>query len=231
MLSVGVDIVELDRVESVLERWGQRFLDRIYTPNEQTFSRRRIPQLAARFAAKEAVKKAFLSSDKVSVLPLDIIEIINDFAPEHLELLTTQPIEDLHLIRNAGAIFLGPNTGFTEQLIANMISKGLLLKYGRGAELEADKLAIEEMHAAGINPVGVINFFEKLAEKEKVNNSDVARLMSTHPPTNDRIKYAKKHIKYKYLEPDRNNGRKKKEFYFEDEDRKPIGMLIKRPQS
>tara|TARA_B100001250_G_scaffold397744_1_gene405169 strand:- start:83 stop:883 length:801 start_codon:yes stop_codon:yes gene_type:complete len=92
-------------------------------------------------------------------------------------------------------IFLGPNTGFTEQIIANMISNGLLLKYGRGAELEADKLAIEEMHAAGINPVGVINFFEKLAEKEKVNNSDVARLMSTHPPTNDRIKYAKKHIK------------------------------------
>ncbi|SVD47247.1 uncharacterized protein METZ01_LOCUS400101 [marine metagenome] len=58
MLSVGVDIVELDRVESVLERWGQRFLDRIFTPNEQAFSRRRIPQLAARFAAKEAVMKA-----------------------------------------------------------------------------------------------------------------------------------------------------------------------------
>ena len=58
MLSVGVDIVELDRVESVLKRWGQRFLDRIFTPNEQAFSRRRIPQLAARFAAKEAVMKA-----------------------------------------------------------------------------------------------------------------------------------------------------------------------------
>ena len=51
------------------------------------------------------------------------------------------------------------------------------------------------MHAAGIDPVGVINFFEKLAAKEKESNSDVSRLLSTHPPTSDRIKYAKKEIK------------------------------------
>ena len=58
MLTTGVDIVELARIQEVLERWGQRFLDRIYTPGEQAFSRGRIPQLAARFAAKEAVMKA-----------------------------------------------------------------------------------------------------------------------------------------------------------------------------
>ena len=58
MLTTGVDIVELDRIRDVLERWGQSFLDRIYTPGEQAFSRGRIPQLAARFAAKEAVMKA-----------------------------------------------------------------------------------------------------------------------------------------------------------------------------
>ncbi len=40
----------------------------------------------------------------------NIIKLINDFAPEHLELLTKNPFEDLHLIRNAGAIFLGPST-------------------------------------------------------------------------------------------------------------------------
>ena len=70
-------------------------------------------------------------------------------------------------------IFLGPNSSFSEQMIASMISNGLLLKYGRGAELEADRLAIEEMHAAGIDPVGVINFFEKLAVKEKESNVNV----------------------------------------------------------
>lgn len=58
MLTVGVDIVELWRIKAVLDRWGHRFLDRIYTPEEQVYCRGRIPQLAARFAAKEAVMKA-----------------------------------------------------------------------------------------------------------------------------------------------------------------------------
>ena len=58
MLTVGVDIVELRRIKAVLDRWGQRFLARIYTPEEQSYCRGRIPQLAARFAAKEAVMKA-----------------------------------------------------------------------------------------------------------------------------------------------------------------------------
>ena len=40
----------------------------------------------------------------------EIFEAINELAPEHLEVLTKQPFEDLHRIRNAGAIFLGPNT-------------------------------------------------------------------------------------------------------------------------
>tara|TARA_R110000851_G_scaffold69326_1_gene155285 strand:+ start:246 stop:488 length:243 start_codon:yes stop_codon:yes gene_type:complete len=55
------------------------------------------------------------------------------------------------------------------------------------------------------------------------------KLLKTFKSKDAAIKYAKKNIKYKYLAPDRENGRKKKEFYFEDEDRRPIGMLIKRP--
>ena len=58
MLAVGVDILEISRIEQALARWGQRFLGRIYTEQEIAFSRGRPPQLAARFAAKEAVMKA-----------------------------------------------------------------------------------------------------------------------------------------------------------------------------
>lgn len=57
-LSVGVDIVELDRIQRALERYGERFLTRIYTPEEIARYRDRLPELAARFAAKEAVSKA-----------------------------------------------------------------------------------------------------------------------------------------------------------------------------
>jgi holo-[acyl-carrier protein] synthase len=57
-LAVGVDIIELDRVERVLVRHGERFLTRVYTPQELRLYSGRLPELAARFAAKEAVSKA-----------------------------------------------------------------------------------------------------------------------------------------------------------------------------
>ena len=57
-LLLGVDIVEIPRIRDTLIRHGQRFLDRVYTPAEQAYCRGREPQLAGRFAAKEAVSKA-----------------------------------------------------------------------------------------------------------------------------------------------------------------------------
>ncbi len=57
-LSVGVDVVELGRLQQVVDRFGDRFLARIYTEDELVYARGRLPELAARFAAKEAVSKA-----------------------------------------------------------------------------------------------------------------------------------------------------------------------------
>ena len=57
-LASGVDIIEISRVRQVLERYGQRFLDRVYTEEEIAYCRGRPPNLAARFAAKEATMKA-----------------------------------------------------------------------------------------------------------------------------------------------------------------------------
>jgi holo-[acyl-carrier protein] synthase len=57
-LTTGVDIIEIPRVRQVIERYGQRFLDRVYTPGEIAYCRGRPPNLAARFAAKEATMKA-----------------------------------------------------------------------------------------------------------------------------------------------------------------------------
>ncbi|MBN1247844.1 MAG: holo-ACP synthase [Anaerolineae bacterium] len=57
-LATGVDLVEIPRITRLLERYGDRFLQRVYTPDEIRFSRGRPAELAARFAAKEAVSKA-----------------------------------------------------------------------------------------------------------------------------------------------------------------------------
>jgi holo-[acyl-carrier protein] synthase len=57
-LAVGVDLIEISRIQAMIERWGDRFLNRIYTPDEIARCRGRVPELAVRFAAKEAISKA-----------------------------------------------------------------------------------------------------------------------------------------------------------------------------
>jgi holo-[acyl-carrier protein] synthase len=58
MYHLGVDIVEIERIERSVARYGERFLSRVYTEAELELCRNRMPELAVRFAGKEAVMKA-----------------------------------------------------------------------------------------------------------------------------------------------------------------------------
>ena len=55
---VGVDLIEIPRIQRSLDDFGERFLNRVYTERERDRYRNRISELAARFAAKEAISKA-----------------------------------------------------------------------------------------------------------------------------------------------------------------------------
>ncbi|HEY7355525.1 MAG TPA: holo-ACP synthase [Ktedonobacterales bacterium] len=55
---VGIDLVEVERIAQTVARFGPRFLERVFTPEELQESRRRVTWLAGRFAAKEACAKA-----------------------------------------------------------------------------------------------------------------------------------------------------------------------------
>lgn len=57
-LSVGIDIIEIERIRRAVDRWGWRFLERVYTLEEIELFAAFPASLAARFAAKEAVMKA-----------------------------------------------------------------------------------------------------------------------------------------------------------------------------
>src|SRR5580704_4892902 len=62
ILGVGIDLIEVDRIQASHEKFGERFLNRILLPNEIAYClSHKIPGpfLAARFAAKEAISKAF----------------------------------------------------------------------------------------------------------------------------------------------------------------------------
>ena len=62
ILGTGIDIIEVERIEASYEKFGERFLNRILVPGEMEYClshKKPGPFLAARFAAKEAVSKAF----------------------------------------------------------------------------------------------------------------------------------------------------------------------------
>jgi len=58
MLRTGVDLIEIERIQTAIDRHGSRFLARVYTARELVYCRGRVESLAGRFAAKEAVAKA-----------------------------------------------------------------------------------------------------------------------------------------------------------------------------
>jgi holo-[acyl-carrier protein] synthase len=68
MRCIGVDIVEIGRLEKAIARHGDKFLRRVYTDMELKLYRKKLPSLAARFAAKEAVVKALGKTDEAAVL-------------------------------------------------------------------------------------------------------------------------------------------------------------------
>src|SRR5437899_9111431 len=62
ILGIGIDIIEVHRIQASYEKFGERFLNRILHPNEIAYClshKAPGPFLAARFAAKEAISKAF----------------------------------------------------------------------------------------------------------------------------------------------------------------------------
>lgn len=62
VIGVGIDIVDVARIRQAWERHGQRFMDRVLVASEAEYCLRQsdpVPSLAARFAAKESVAKAF----------------------------------------------------------------------------------------------------------------------------------------------------------------------------
>ena len=55
---IGIDIIEIARIEKAIARWGERFLHRVYTEPELRLCRKKPSRLAGRFAGKEAIMKA-----------------------------------------------------------------------------------------------------------------------------------------------------------------------------
>ena len=86
IIGIGLDATEIDRIKQVIERFGDRFLQRVFTPDEVAYANRRrtpAPHFAARFAAKEAAMKALGTGHSRGVLWRDI-EVVRVGGPPQL---------------------------------------------------------------------------------------------------------------------------------------------------
>ena len=88
ILGIGLDATDIPRVAEVFERYGERFLRRVFTDGEIAYCTRRrnpVPHLAGRFAAKEAAMKALGTGHSRGVLWKDI-EVVRGGGPPRLQL-------------------------------------------------------------------------------------------------------------------------------------------------
>jgi len=71
-----------------------------------------LKKLVPKLPRREIIEASFKNRSAIILVENmeEIFEVVNELAPEHLEVLTKEPFNDLYRIRNAGAIFLGPNT-------------------------------------------------------------------------------------------------------------------------
>lgn len=85
----------------------------------------------------------------------------------------------------------GNDPTLSEQIVGTALevgATGLLLKYSRRDESEADRLAVQNAYDAGVDPNGLSTFFEVLLKEEGSGRpTKLERMLSTHPPTADRI--------------------------------------------
>ncbi len=86
---IGVDTIELERIGRVFEEYNERFLNRIYAPEERAYALEYedpVPRLAARFAAKEACMKALGTGWNRGVRWKDIVVVNNRMGKPEMKL-------------------------------------------------------------------------------------------------------------------------------------------------
>ena len=91
-------------------------------------------------------------------------------------------------------IFMGGWTGYGIRQATSILVPLGFLSFSRGFESEADMLGLQYLYKAGYDPTAFVDFFEKIQSDEKKKPGTMAKVFSSHPPTDDRIKTAQKNI-------------------------------------
>src|SRR5438093_11922354 len=91
-------------------------------------------------------------------------------------------------------IFMGGWTGYAIRQGAGLAIPLGFLTFSRGFESEADYLGLQYLYKSGYDPTAFVDFFEKIQSLEKKKPGTLAKIFSSHPPTDNRIKSAQNEI-------------------------------------
>jgi holo-[acyl-carrier protein] synthase len=103
---IGVDIVDIARIQGLLDRFGERFLRRVYTEQETAYAMRgvnRAERLAGRFAVKEAVMKAIGTGKSQGILWKDVETLRGQYGRPEVR-LHGQAVKLAKLLRRSGGV-------------------------------------------------------------------------------------------------------------------------------
>ncbi|MGB9457687.1 MAG: M48 family metallopeptidase [Bryobacteraceae bacterium] len=94
-------------------------------------------------------------------------------------------------------VFAGGWLGYAvRQLVGLAVPMGFV-EFTRGMEKQADTLGLEYLYRSGYDPLAFVDFFERIETMQKTKPNLVARMFSTHPLTESRIKAAQKLIQHR----------------------------------
>jgi predicted Zn-dependent protease len=86
-----------------------------------------------------------------------------------------------------GQILLGQNPGSLQSILANVLAGGVMARFSRADEKQADDMGLQFMYDANFSPQGMLDFFQKLLALDSSHPGSVSRFFQDHPGTQDRI--------------------------------------------
>lgn len=122
------------------------------------------------------------SEDLSQLIGVMAHEISHGVARHGTEQLTKQ-----YGIAVVASLVLGRNPAVYQQILANIVATGTMMKFSRDAEREADRLGVHYMYEAGYDPEGMPAMFGNLLEIRQRKPSTLEQFFSSHPLTEERI--------------------------------------------
>ena len=123
----------------------------------------------------------------------DLSELAGVMAHEIGHVVERHSVEQMARAQNANTVvgliyvLLGRSPGAGEQVAMQVAGSAWLARHSREAEREADRVGIDYMARAGIDPRGMPSFFERLLAEEQRSPGPLAQWFSTHPLTRERV--------------------------------------------